>query len=93
MDGAKGIALTKQNARVPRATTAGVRPGGWRTALRKHLISRMYVPENCARPRARAHLVMCPWLFAQIPSEHPCANASTHKMRLRDNTGATLSPT
>ena len=55
-------------------------------------ITRMYVPENCARPRARAHLVMCPWVFAQIPSEHPCANASTHKMRLRDNTGATLSP-
>ena len=56
-------------------------------------ITRMYVPENCARPRARAHLVMCPWVFAQIPWEHPCANASTHKMRLRDNTGATLSPT
>ena len=56
-------------------------------------ITRMYVPDNCARPRARAHLVMCPWVFAQIPSEHPCANASTHKMRLRDNTGATLSPT
>ena len=53
----------------------------------------MYVPENCARPRARAHLVMCPWVSAQIPSEHPRATASTHKMRLRDNTGETLSPT
>ena len=52
----------------------------------------MYVPENSARPRARAHLVMFPWVFAQIPSEHTCANTSTHKMRLRENTGATLSP-
>ena len=27
---------------------------------------------------------MCPWVFAQIPSEHPCTNASTHKMRIRE---------
>ena len=61
-------------------------------AARTPDIKRMYVRENCVRPRARAHLVMCSWVFAQIPSGHPCANTSTHKMRLRENIGVTLSP-
>ena len=44
-------------------------------AARAPDITRMYVR---VRPRARAHLVMSSWVFAQIPSEHPCANTSTH---------------
>ena len=55
-NGAKGIALTKQNARVPRATIAGVRPGGWRTALRKHLISHACMCPKIAPDRGRAHI-------------------------------------
>ena len=54
--GAKGIALTKQNAWVPRATIAGVRPGGWRTALRKHLISHACMCPKIAPDRGRAHI-------------------------------------
>ena len=54
--GAKGIALTKQNARVPRATIAGVRPGGWRTALREHLISHACMCPQIAPDRGRAHI-------------------------------------
>ena len=62
-------------------------------AARTPDITHMYVPEICAKPRARAHLVMWPRVFAKIPSGHPCANASTHNMRLSDNTGATMSHT
>jgi len=61
-------------------------------AARTPGIKHMYVCENGVRPRARAHLVMCSWVFAQIPSGHPCANTSTQKMRLRENIGVTLSP-
>ena len=92
--GANGIALTKKTGPGSLNYHCGCSPRRLENnAARTPDIKRMYVCENGVRPRARAHLVMCSWVFAQIPSEHPCANASTHKMRLRDNTGATLSPT
>ena len=88
--GAKGIALTKKTCPGSLGYHCGCSPRRLEnSAARTPDITRMYVR---VRPRARAHLVMSSWVFAQIPSEHPCANTSTHKMRLRDNTGATLSP-
>ena len=91
--GAKGIALTKKTCLGSLGYHCGCSPRRLENnAARTPDIKRMYACENCVRPRARAHLVMCSWVFAQIPSGHPFANTSTHKMRLRDNIGVTLSP-
>ena len=91
--GANGIALTKKTCPGSLNYHCGCSPRRLENnAARTPDIKRMYVCENGVRPRARAHLVMCSWVFAQIPSGHPCANTSTHKMRLRENIGVTLSP-
>ena len=91
--GANGIALTKKTCPGSLNYHCGCSPRRLENnAARTPDIKRMYACENCVRPRARAHLVMCSWVFAQIPSGHPFANTSTHKMRLRDNICVTLSP-
>ena len=91
--GANGIALTKKTGPGSLNDHCGCSPRRLeKNAARTPDIKRMYVCENGVRPRARAHLVMCSWVFAQIPSGHPFANTSTHKMRLRENIGVTLSP-
>ena len=67
--GANGIALTKKTCPGSLNYHCGCSPRRLENnAARTPDIKSMYVCENGVRPRARAHLVMCSWVFAQIPS-------------------------